>query len=838
MVGHSPVVSKSPTFVVEIGALIGDYRVTSLCSDGPSAQVFRAEHSRFLRKSAIKVLSQPIANPAERETLKELLGRASQVRHGNVVELYDFGFLEDRYLYLVMEWVDGLALDDKDSESLSLPLGDRFSMLQSIANAIDEVHLSDLTLGRLEDSQIIVDSKSGQPKLIAYAPLQGVSGDSDADSEATDAKNEGAGKAADYRRLGKLVEHMLLGGPDAVEDEAAEKIEVIVVRCLTTEASDQYTSAQAISRAIKGALGLEAPRSGTLEIGTLVGDSYKITGVIGKGGMGQVYEAVHVRLPQRVAIKVIDGTFTEEANIRFRQEAEIAASLGHPHLVRVIDFNTFEDGRPYMVMELLDGEDLGKSMRYGPLSPKRAIEIARQVGSALTAVHKKGIVHRDLKPPNVFLGKVAVGGELREHATVLDFGVSKREDATISVTKTSAVVGTPQYMAPEQALGENDTLTAKADQFSLGSLLYEMLSGAPAFGRGTLAEVVYRVCQENPPPLKLLLPDLPASVSNAVERAMSKRPADRFDSVANFVAEVSKDPVSDEALLPPISAETLRGVASPGDSSSAATVANKSSDITAHLATTARAKSADIARSDTVEAAGAAESSTSDGASGPLASSAMAKDVSAASPGFGIILAALGAAGALVLAYLLLSGGEGSKAPETPPTSIASETVIPSVVASDAGQGTVGENVDLAIADASSTVAANAADSNGDSGADDASVQAGVQVDAGGVDAKPKAVVTQGPTKPRKETGLPKEILDKLDAATRLLKEGSYRKARQLVSRDKRTAATKRGRAIAVKSYCGENNFGAAQDWLRRLPRSERRAVISYCKNVHQIQLN
>jgi serine/threonine-protein kinase len=794
--------SSSPNSSLEIGSAIGDYKITALCRAGSKATVYRAEHTRFLRQVAIKVIHNPVKASKAKEALNVLLGRINQVRHANVAELYDFGFLEGHHLYLVLEWIDGYALDSADPELLTRPVEERFSFLQSIASAIDEVHLSKLSLSGLDDAHVMVDSKRGRAKLIAYS-LDAIF-EVDGSDNAEELVKKVFSKAADYARLGALIQQLFLCDNSQLEDEVAENIEVIIARCRTSEDADQFGSGNAIVRALKIALGLEAPKDSKLAVGTLVGDSYKITGVIGKGGMGQVYEAVHVRLPQRVAIKVIDGTFTDESYIRFKQEAEIAASLGHPHLVRVFDFNTFEDGRPYMVMELLEGEDLGRSMRKGPLSPRRAVEIARQVGSALTAVHKKGVVHRDLKPPNVFLGKIAVGGREKEHATVLDFGVSKREDATISVTKTSAVVGTPQYMAPEQALGENDTLTAKADQFSLGCLLYEMLAGAPAFGRGTLAEVVYRVCQENPPPLKILFPDLPAGVSDAVQRAMSKTTSARFDSVADFVAALSEDELTDTALAPGPTVETMRGVAPADDSSTAATVANKKSDVVD--------PASDIAHAT-------APTEIGPGPASPKGGGRISR---------GIVLGSLAGLAALVFAIVWVTGGEkgSDKAPEGAHTIATDPSPEPKAVV-------VLAQVDAGVI-AKGPTDAGAVEGAADPHDADIIVERESQ-DAGVVLVKARKLT---PTRTPPSTKEPKEVKDKLDEAQRLVNAGRYREARRVVSRDKKASSTARGRSLVVKSYCGESNFGAAQDWLRRVPRSGKRAVIKYCKSKHEIELN
>ena len=217
-----------------------------------------------------------------------------------------------------------------------------------------------------------------------------------------------------------------------------------------------------------------------LAAGDLVGASYRIVRLIGQGGMGEVYEALHEPLSRRVALKKIRGDFaSDELLTRFRREAEASAALGHPNIVQVTDFVLEDERSPAMVMELLEGRTLRELVSGAlRLEPSRAVFISLQILSGLAAAHGAGIVHRDVKPANVFLQKTLA---LRDHVKLLDFGVAKLTDgdtgskAAIPVTRRGMVLGTRAYMAPEQASGE--VVDARADLYSVGATLYYALSG-------------------------------------------------------------------------------------------------------------------------------------------------------------------------------------------------------------------------------------------------------------------------------------------------------------------------------------------------------------------------
>ncbi|MBZ4415493.1 serine/threonine-protein kinase [Myxococcus sp. RHSTA-1-4] len=284
-----------------------------------------------------------------------------------------------------------------------------------------------------------------------------------------------------------------------------------------------------------------------IPLGTVIRETYEIAGVLGRGGMGTVFLANHLRLPGRqVAIKVLrnDGGLGAEVYVRFRREAEIASRLGHPNIIEVLDFDTLADGSPFLVMECLRGQPLSRRLRRGgALTLEEVFNVSRQMGSALQAAHRAGIVHRDLKPGNVFLVPTEVGGVVMEHVKLLDFGISKIIDSTSVHTQGGILLGTPQYMAPEQAQGKNQEVDPRTDIFSFGCMVYEMLARRLPFKDGPLPELIYRIVYDPPDPLRTLVPGVPEQVVEAIERALEKRPEDRYPDVGSFIEALTGSPL-------------------------------------------------------------------------------------------------------------------------------------------------------------------------------------------------------------------------------------------------------------------------------------------------------
>ena len=258
---------------------------------------------------------------------------------------------------------------------------------------------------------------------------------------------------------------------------------------------------------------------------------YEILNAIGAGGMGEVYAAEDTRLGRRVAIKLLLESFRRDgvALERFRREARAASSLNHPNICTIFDVGE-QDGVPFVVMELLEGSSVATRLRSGPMSIEEAVPVCLGALAALDALHSRGLVHRDIKPSNVFLTP--------HGAKLLDFGLTKSVavsgDTSTSageITHSGVVIGTPQYMAPEQLQG--DALDARSDIFSMGVMLFEMLSGQAAFHGRTIPELFHRIVFEQPASLVQ-----PAPVRAIVSRALAKRPADRFQSAAAMAEQL------------------------------------------------------------------------------------------------------------------------------------------------------------------------------------------------------------------------------------------------------------------------------------------------------------
>jgi serine/threonine-protein kinase len=274
--------------------------------------------------------------------------------------------------------------------------------------------------------------------------------------------------------------------------------------------------------------------------GTRIADKYVVERVIGVGGMAVVVAARHVHLEQRVAIKLLLPDHARDAQTvaRFLREGQVAARIRSEHVVRVHDVGMLDGQRPYMVLELLEGRDLGEIVAAGRLPVPLAVDYVLQASEAVAEAHALGIVHRDLKPSNLFLNR---GPDGAESVKVLDFGISKVADGgavgDAKLTKTGALLGTPAYMAPEQLRGRD--VDPRTDVWGLGSILYELCSGACPFGGETMTALAAAILTDAPPQLRYLRPDAPAELDAVIERCLHKRPEDRYPSLAEMAAALA-----------------------------------------------------------------------------------------------------------------------------------------------------------------------------------------------------------------------------------------------------------------------------------------------------------
>ncbi len=266
--------------------------------------------------------------------------------------------------------------------------------------------------------------------------------------------------------------------------------------------------------------------------------SYVIEDKLGEGGMGVVYTAVHTRLNRRAVIKVLRKHLADNAQVarRFENEANAAASIGHPGIVEIYDIGQAPDGSLFIVMELLKGESLQERLdRERRLPCEQAVEIVRHCASALAAAHDEGIVHRDLKPDNIFMvaDPMMPGGE---RAKLLDFGIAKLagDGLATTMTATGAVMGTPHYMSPEQCEGAGK-VDHRTDLYALGCILFQMLTGRPPFVEEGVGQYIVAHVTKPPPAIDALAPGVPRAVAQVVSRLLAKRADDRFESASALV---------------------------------------------------------------------------------------------------------------------------------------------------------------------------------------------------------------------------------------------------------------------------------------------------------------
>jgi serine/threonine-protein kinase len=277
-----------------------------------------------------------------------------------------------------------------------------------------------------------------------------------------------------------------------------------------------------------------------VRLGEVVAGKYALQRIVGAGGMGVVVGAMHVQLDQRVAIKFMSPLLSSNRDSveRFMREARLAARIQCEHVVRIFDVAALDDGTPYIVMEFLQGEDLGARLRrQGRFHVGDAVDVVLQAGEAMAEAHVDGVVHRDLKPGNLFVCERPDGSPL---VKVLDFGISKIVRRTgggtergSQLTGPHVLLGSPLYCSPEQ-LRASTTVDARSDIWALGAILYELVSGTPPFRGATLLEISTNVIHRSPPPLSASRPQVPRELDDVVARCLAKSPDDRFASVAEM----------------------------------------------------------------------------------------------------------------------------------------------------------------------------------------------------------------------------------------------------------------------------------------------------------------
>ncbi|HEX8790142.1 MAG TPA: serine/threonine-protein kinase [Polyangiaceae bacterium] len=302
--------------------------------------------------------------------------------------------------------------------------------------------------------------------------------------------------------------------------------------------------------------------SGIPAPGQVLAGKYTVERVVGVGGMGVVLAARHVELDERVAIKMLLPTLSPvgEPATRFVREARAAIKIRNEHVVRILDVGRLDGGAPYIVMEYLDGSDLSRLVEeIGPLRVEDAVEYVVQACEAIAAAHALGIVHRDLKPANLFLART---GDGRNCVKVLDFGISKISESADGsprgLTSTSAIMGTPCFMSPEQLRSTRD-VDARADIWSIGAILHSLLTGDPPYDGESNADVSAKIIRDAPTPIRQIRPDVPKEIEDIILRCLEKEPAARFADVAELAHTLAA--VTQRESIKASAARVARGAA-------------------------------------------------------------------------------------------------------------------------------------------------------------------------------------------------------------------------------------------------------------------------------------
>ena len=571
------------------------YEILGKVADGAVAEVFRAHDRARGVDVVLKILRSELTT--DREVVGRFLDEArvcQKLEHPGVVRHLACDRLPDGRVYLVIEALDGADLASHLHRVGPLGPVDAVKLFVPLCAALEYVHQRGVVHRDLKPDNVFLEGglTAFRPKLLDFGlahfkgpkSVRTATGAIVASPEYTPPEcidGQRADALSDQYSLGVLFYECLTGSPPFVAANygelllkhlkeapprlpaSAQVLEPIVMRCLAKAPADRYASVAEVGAAlaacgevISGRTLVSRPgqeKSGETQKPKWMGGEfgvYQTQSVLGQGSMGTVYLARHSKLGRQVALKVLRPEHSRNADLvqRFLQEARSVNAINHEHIVEIFDFaeDVGPNGEPrvYCVMELLAGASLSGLMRREPLSVARVLNISRQIASALAAAHKVGVVHRDIKPDNIF---VTERSGVSDYVKVLDFGVAKLVvplgDAPKVGTMAGQIIGTPAYMAPEQASGAGSD--HRVDIYALGVVLYQLLSARLPFTGEVFGKLVVQIMTQAPPPLEPATPGgepVPPALEALVMRLLAKEPGHRpqsMEEVERALMEVS-----------------------------------------------------------------------------------------------------------------------------------------------------------------------------------------------------------------------------------------------------------------------------------------------------------
>ena len=562
-----------------IGSVVSHYRVLERL--GGVDDLYKAQDLQRERLVALQLLpgGGGVDDEAVRKRFAREASRASSIGDPHIGSVYEVGETDDGRVFLAMALDEGEPLSDRLAHG-PLALDQVVNIGTQIAAGLASAHAEGIVHGALDPTQVLVNPE-GRVRIVGFGAGALPAAAERARSYLAPERLQGepADVRADLWSLGVLLYEMIAGRHPFPGADAALRAEPVplgrwrtglpagleraVARALAKRPEDRYAEAgemraelQAVEETgqlakaggtvlsmpsrpqavdpvppLPGPLpprGGEGAKKGGGMVGRAVGH-YVVKEHIGGGGMGVVYKAEDSRLERTVALKFLPPELTRDpvAKARFLQEARAASALEHPNICTIHEVDETEDGQLYLAMPAYDGEILKRKVERGPLPLGEALDYAIQAGQGLAKAHRQGIVHRDIKPANL----IVTGDGI---VKILDFGLAKLAGAA-GLTRAGFCLGTPSYMSPEQARGEVDQRT---DLWSLGVVLYEMVTGRPPFRADTDQGIIYALLTEEPEPVRKLRPEAPPELERILRKMLAKDPADRYPTLDAVIADL------------------------------------------------------------------------------------------------------------------------------------------------------------------------------------------------------------------------------------------------------------------------------------------------------------
>jgi serine/threonine protein kinase/tetratricopeptide (TPR) repeat protein len=553
--------------------LAGRYEILKMLGEGGMGTVYKAKDRELDRLVALKVIRPEYANhPETIRRFKQELILARQITHRNVIRIFDLG-IADSFKFITMDYVEGRDLSKVLSDRGKFSVNEACEILRQICSGLEAAHGEGVVHRDLKPQNIMLDAQ-GRVFLMDFGlarsmELVGMTRTGALIGTPTymspeQARGEKADVRTDIFALGVIYYELLTGKrpykdepmmatlirrtkelatpPSQVDPSIPQPISDIVMKCLQIKTDLRYQSAEEILRDLNLVLPAQSSSSQSasglgpqaFSSGSFFGPRYKIESLLGEGGMGKVYKAQDGELRRTVALKLVRPELASDPSSmdRLKQEILLASKVSHKNILRIHDLGDV-GGLKFISMAYVDGRDLHQIIAAeGKLPLPRAVRITRQLCLALEAAHAEGVIHRDLKPQNVLV-------DLEDQVFVSDFGLAKSLEVHASMmTSTGEVNGTPRYMSPEQV--EAGAVDHRSDLYSLGLILYEMVTADLPFESDSVLQAMYQRVTQSPKSPKTLNPDLPDYLVNIIMRCLEKDQAQRYQHARDILVDLDR----------------------------------------------------------------------------------------------------------------------------------------------------------------------------------------------------------------------------------------------------------------------------------------------------------